>query len=103
MGQKVVFVDDTGIDNPEIVGNRYRFIFPAKGSVYTIRNITVSDFTGDAVLLLKEIDNRGTADATGWMKEPGIEACRFRPVIERKTDISIFTAMLNKPTVRVTA
>jgi len=28
--------------------------------------------------------------------EPTFHVCRFRPLIERKTDISIFTEMLNK-------
>lgn len=31
----------------------------------------------------------------GYKKEAGFAAWRFRPVVERKTDISIFQAMLN--------
>ncbi|TAX57138.1 hypothetical protein ELI01_18850 [Rhizobium leguminosarum] len=103
IGQKVVFVDDSGIENPGIIGNKYKFTFPTKGSVYTIRGIVRSDFSGDDLLLLEEIDNREAADASGWLKEPGAEACRFRPVVERKTSIAIFHEILNKTRTGVSA
>lgn len=103
VGQKVVFVDDSGISDPKIVGNKYGFVFPVKGSVYTVRAIVTSDYTGKVLLLLVEIDNREQAKATDWHKEPGVESDRFRPVIERKTDISIFTDMLKTQRVGVSA
>lgn len=73
-------------------------VFPSIGVVYTIRGITV--------------DRGGASDAIGLyfdglvnppricgnfpiQVEPSFGHTKFRPVIERKTDISIFTAMLN--------
>ncbi|MGR9130800.1 hypothetical protein [Rhizobium leguminosarum] len=103
VGQRVVFVDDSGIENPRIIGNKYGFTFPTKGSVYTVRGLVTSSFTGENLLLLEEIDNREAADASGWLKEPGTESYRFRPVIERKTSIEIFQAMLNPKRVGVNA
>lgn len=103
VGQKVVFVDDSGIENPGIIGNKYQFTFPTKGSVYTIRGIVVSDYSGEDLLLLEEIDNRGVADASGWLKEPGAEAYRFRPVVTRKTSIAIFHEILKTQRVRTDA
>lgn len=68
---------------------------PQVGAVYTIRAIEVCDEgTGDLFLQFHEIINpqcwwpNGYGELSFW--EGG-----FRPVVKRKTDISIFTAMLN--------
>ncbi len=77
-------------------------VYPISNGTYTIREIR-DDFKwrrGDhhIVLLLQEIDNRhliGLRVGTQYCYvEPGFPITGFRPVQTRKTDISIFTAML---------
>lgn len=66
------------------------------GAVYTICAIrylpdaTYRGFAGNYVLDLVEVKPDGS-----WRGSKGFAARRFRPVVERKTDISIFKAMLN--------
>ena len=104
VGQKVVLVDD----EPRQYGvTRERALslgatYPKKGPVYTIREVYVSNL-GTPAVLLEEIENVQTSISLGFKCEIGFDADRFRPVVERKTDISIFTSMLNKPTVKVQA
>jgi hypothetical protein len=76
VGQRVVCVDD----HPDDFG---REIFVKKGGVYTV--IKCFDWHGIPGVLIAEHD---PGEAAGWL------ARRFRPIVERKTDISIFTAML---------
>jgi hypothetical protein len=72
---------------------------PVVGSVYTIRGIEI-DRRGciDPIgVLLEEIVNeprmyRGYDEPS----EVSFASTRFRPVVERKTDISIFTEILRK-------
>lgn len=63
--------------------------WPHKGGVYTIRAINV--WPTETLLRLAELDN---SHFTISRIEPGFDASHFRPVVERKTDISIFTKML---------
>lgn len=72
-------------------------IYPNVGEVYTVRAIMPLD--GGLVLYLVEIDNSHVALDC----EPGFESEFFRPAVERKTDISIFQAMLNPSPVTVDA
>jgi hypothetical protein len=96
VGQKVVRV----LCGPTTVGAwiaKYGPIsYPDVGDVVTIRAIFVFPSSGETVLLFIEHDNSGNTemvrDCGGH--EPGFPAYYFRPVVERKTDISIFTAML---------
>lgn len=91
VGQKVVCVDDD-------VNGRYT-PWPFRGGidglkagrVYTIRDVGL--YCDVPCLWLCGITR---AMAKGWERhgEPGYNVLRFRPVVERKTDISIFTAML---------
>lgn len=70
---------------------------PRFQKVYTIRAIDPRTISGCA-LLLAEIKNRPDIyrSANGvTIAEKCWRGSRFRPVVERKTDISIFTAMLN--------
>ena len=65
---------------------------PEKGIVYTIRDVYVRDRDGSAFLRFEEIRNpliyrNGEAECS-------YAAHRFRPVVQRKTDISIFKALL---------
>lgn len=59
------------------------------GATYTVRGFGISWTDGSAGIYLDEIVRIAHEGA-----EITFAARRFRPVIERKTDISIFTAML---------
>jgi hypothetical protein len=105
VGQKVVLVNDDkgGEGVPKSVASRYGAVFPAKGPVYTVRDIRYATATGEELLLLVELDNSHVCAPLGVTLEPGFAAYRFRPVAERKTDISCFTAMLEPKKARVNA
>lgn len=84
VGQKVVCVDGS----PAVGGGTWG-LEPQKGSVYEIRNIGTGLVHGQPTLMFGIVELDGTVPGVFW------RASRFRPVVERKTDISIFTAMLN--------
>ena len=65
----------------------------AEGGVYTIRGMNINPATGNLNVLVDEIRNPARQCAEGF-GEPYYGARRFRPVQTRKTDISIFEAML---------
>lgn len=97
VGQKVVCVNDEP-NFFRVPGIRYLDRdFPLKnGKVYTIIAITEEPIDGSKRVLLAEIPLRSEIDK-GFCRQ------RFRPVVERKTDISIFQAMLTGKKVEVTA
>lgn len=65
---------------------------PVVGQIYTVlRELT--DGGGDRVYHLVEL-RRGPIARSQWGEDAGYRVLRFRPVVERKTDISIFTKML---------
>jgi hypothetical protein len=77
---------------------KHGVVFPKKGEVYTVREATVvTRSTGEEVLVLRlcEIHNKRMKFTNGKIGEIGFNADCFRPVVERKSDISIFKAMLN--------
>lgn len=80
VGQKVVCVDDA----PSL-GREWFGYEPKEGAVYTIAGFSHGRYGDYQVLVLVELNHP-------W----GYRASRFRPVAERKTDISIFTAMLKE-------
>lgn len=105
VGQKVVCVDDRraeemGFALPD--GRRWSAHDSLgglrKGCVYTIsavfpKGIATND--GPVVWLVEIV----RAASPGWLaagfSESAFSASRFRPVVERKTSIAVFTAMLN--------
>lgn len=99
VGMKVVCVDG----NPGFVGHDRSLLpgeqFPIEGVVYTIREIGLlypASVTRNVLVRLNEI----VLPAMRYLQvarpyEGAFLASRFRPVQERKTDISVFTAMLN--------
>lgn len=100
VGQKVVCVDAVWRGGQQ---DRLGIPCPLKrGQIYTIRQIAVSwgayrDTTGPQVVLdLNEVSH---PDPNGL----GFAAARFRPAATRKTDISIFKAMLNPQKLRTNA
>lgn len=80
VGQKVVCIDDS--INPCGLAADY----PVRGRVYTVRSIHPD---GDAIFLIEVVNT-----LFGGM-EPCFLNHRFRPVVERKTDVSIFKAILD--------
>jgi hypothetical protein len=89
VGQKVVCVDaDSGrggwLRGEELHNNR----------VYTIASIGIDPSDGESVVELIEVRRLRTHRAPDGWDFSGYAARRFRPIVERKTDISIFTAML---------
>lgn len=82
VGQKVVCVDDSkwSYGGP--------WDYPRKGSVYTVDG-SAKHWSGGHGILIREIKNVYCGKPQPFL------ASRFRPVVEKKTDISIFTALLN--------
>ena len=99
VGQKVVCIDDNFDPlwkGPFSTGHIP--ILPTKGSVYTIRRILPDfPFSNSVALgiLLEEIVN-AEVPLIGGVQEHPFGARRFRPVVERKTDISVFTEILDR-------
>lgn len=88
VGQKITpRADDLWVN--VATGNMVRgVVYPRFGEVYTIREI-ITDVEG-SWLTLVEIRNRRLPAG-----EPQFDAEDFRPVVEKQTDISIFTSLLN--------
>jgi hypothetical protein len=88
VGQKVVLVGwvQAGFDSWRAAYPDARY--PNVGDVYTVREI--APWKDSAILLLQEIDNRHL----GLDQEPGIRQEFYRPAVEPKADISVFTVML---------
>lgn len=83
IGQKVICVDDD-FSQYHYFGEQY----PQKNCIYTVRNFS----DGEHIRLVEIINNQYPYN-DGFM-EVSFRATRFRPIVERKTDISIFTEML---------
>ena len=80
VGQKVECINDTNGEHTSNYGAGFNYGL-RRGAIYTVAH--GEDSYG--IIVLAEVDG-------GWFKD------RFRPVVERKTDISIFTAMLTPKT-----
>lgn len=96
IGQKLVCVK-LGAPETELSWRAQGFVWPVLGSIYTLRGFAPP--TDCLSLLLNEIRNPLLFGAF----EPGYEEWGFRPVVERKTDISVFQAMLTPSPVTVDA
>lgn len=84
VGQKVVCInDDWTHPLRRLVGT-----VPRKGAIYHVRGF---DRFAPAFIYLVEIVNMVPPTFTS---EPAFLAESFRPIVERKTDISIFTKLL---------
>lgn len=90
VGQKVVCVN-AGLA-PETGAYAHSL---EEGRVYTVAGIATSR-KGNAAVSLAEASPVGA-------RKVGYLASRFRPIVERKTDISCFTDMLKPADERVTA
>ncbi len=68
---------------------------PVPGGIYTIRDMYIDPWNGNAGLRLVEmrrevISQAGVTMEGGWLRE------EFRPIVSHKTDISIFQKMLKE-------
>ena len=91
VGQKVICVDDANQDwTPGETDVR-------RGKIYTIRSVNCFKQPG---LYLVEINNPPMLTDSGFIERDFLQR-RFRPIVERKTDISIFTRMLTSKPVEV--
>jgi len=96
VGQKVVCVGTDGtlrVDWEALVAY-YKIARPSRGSIYTIRDIRVGRVRQHVRLV--EIINPKAKFSDAPDQEPWFWAEAFRPIVDRKTDISIFTEMLTK-------
>ena len=99
VGQKVVCINDEWLDPSWVaVPNR-----PVAGLIYTVRGHDYWDlpdlFVNDRIFLV-EITNPLVDWIECEQREGSFPTWRFRPVVERKTDISIFTQMLRTEPVK---
>lgn len=100
VGQKVVCIDAKKYNFPDEVYLEDHFEIE-EGKVYTVRSVGFDEFRKqDVIVRLFEIYREPGGDET---EESGFLARRFRPVVTRKTDISIFTDILNTQRVRTPA
>lgn len=76
-----------------------------EGAVYTVRRVG-RRHPADPMpnsLWLEELRRPLRVETCIMLGEAGFDPRRFRPVVERKTDISVFQAMLNPSSDRVSA
>lgn len=101
VGQKVACVDGWVHDG----GGYGDEIGPVEGQVYTIRDIGfLNAITPDMLVVrLLEIRNTERYYRGAGLYETSFRASRFRPVVTRKSDISVFKAMLKPSKKRVPA
>ena len=97
VGQKVVRIaseNSTGGRHMSSSEARRRgWSYPNIGDVVTIKTLNV--WTTGVILTFYEHDNSHIQRQLDEPYEPGFGANHFRPLVERKTNISVFTAMLN--------
>ena len=85
VGQKVVCVNATVSNSFEFWG----YDVPEVGRVYTVTGIIPGAYGKYLAVLLAEIRN-----GSKHYPDIGYRLDRFRPLVEHKTDISVFTEML---------
>ena len=95
IGQQVVCVHDVGCPS----ANEFRNV-PVKAGLYTVRGFVSPDVGYERTpgMLLEEVVNPPWEYKEGVF-EPSFHPYHFRPLVQHKTDISVFTRMLhNVPT-----
>ncbi len=97
VGQKVVCIGDDLASGPDGHVLLTPIILPVKGKIYTIKSIEIGIVKGEPCLRFEEIEDQ-TADVLAegeiWEVQIVFDASDFCPLVDRKTDISQFEAML---------
>ncbi len=96
IGQKVVCIQ---AENPLTAGMAWNRAcdIPQIGTVYTVRGL--GQQYGLPALRLHEIIWRGWVEGGVYSHDGFYWAGRFRPVVEKKTDIGVFEEILKRETV----
>lgn len=95
VGQKVVRVpvsDEVRKSTSPYLKDKATNGTPEIGGVYTIRAINI--WPSKTILRFQEFDYSHLIGVGLVHIEPGWNSLGFRPIVERRTDISIFTKML---------
>jgi hypothetical protein len=100
IGQRVICVDDKFVGENRVFDPTFTSRcpnLPVRGNVYTIRAFVVpyAGYPGTPGILLEEIINPPCPYSEGTF-EPSFFPSHFRPLTKHSTDISVFTAMLDK-------
>lgn len=105
IGQKVVCIDDDSTPPPEFVVLSH-VEHPKKGMIYTVKEFQIAAVSGLPCMLVEEIP-----DQIAILLHEG-ELCsarvlfrqnQFRPLVRRKSDISVFKSMLTPQNEQVPA
>lgn len=97
VGQKVVCI--AGDLATDWTVYTFKLSAPEKDGIYTIRGML--EWNGECGLWLEELRNPLMSLTDGTFGEVGFWASHFRPLVERKTDISIFQELLAPTSPRV--
>jgi hypothetical protein len=87
-GQKVICVDA----KPEGLSHWGLTEAPVEGAIYTVRRYFLS--AADWIVWLDELE-RDDWTRSMWGPDAGYDARRFRPLVGKKTDVSIFERIFN--------
>lgn len=68
--------------------------YPVYRGIYTIRDVSICSADGEVYLRFEELRNPQVEPDFDGEIEARFWAAQFRPLVERKTDISVFRAML---------
>lgn len=91
IGQKVEFIGVGGF--PGLPPNDPR---PLLGHIYTVRALYTDPWGREPLFGIRVMEIvRETITHAGIVIELGWDRKEFRPIVTRKTDISVFTKMLN--------
>lgn len=88
VGQKVVCIDNVPRAAPPWINYIGGMDGLTKGRIYTVREVGLISFIDGYSPCIRVAEIVRPTDDGPYL------ACRFRPVVERKTDISVFTRML---------
>ncbi len=96
VGQRVVCIDPTWGSSGSLQ-SAWCPNLPIKDRIYTIRDVVTFNGYPNGFLRLYEVVN-----PVKGRDEPYFEVTKYRPIVERKTDISVFRKLLQPKTEEVT-
>lgn len=99
VGQKVVCIDASMHTDDWNAGIKRQINLDGltKGKIYTIRNLIINEGNprlSPILIQLEEIIRRKIFNWEGIVREAAYHSDRFKPLIEKTTDISIFQKIL---------